>query len=67
MLDRPSSFNDRMRMTWPAVTAPDAAIDGALEALAFPSAGRQHRNERAVPMRERRPRSYSSARASGAF
>ena len=67
MLDRPIPFNDRMRITWPAVTAPDTAIDGALQALACPSAGKPRREDRSVPMRERRPRSYTSARASGAF
>ena len=67
MLDRPIPFNDRMRSTWPVVTAPDAAIGRALQALALAPDGSERRDNRAVPMRERRPRSYTSARASGAF
>ncbi len=67
MLDRPIPFNTRLRATWPVVTTPDAAIFRALEALAQMPEGSQRRDDRSVAMRERRPRSYSSARASGAF
>ena len=67
MLDRPMPFNDRLRATWPVVTTPDVAIGRALEALALVPDGSQRRDERTVAMRERRPRPYSAARASGAF
>ena len=67
MLDRPTPFNDRLRATWPAVTAPDVAIDRVLQALALTPSGSQRRDERAMVMRARRPRSYCAARSSGAF